>query len=122
MKPEASYGEVHDDNNIICPNCGYKIEGWDYDLPDDDSETIECEECDKSFEARKNVSVTYTTTEIIGTRPCNYCDGTGNIVYGERGHKCSTCSGKGTKPYTASDKAMDELMDRTTEYTPLDET
>lgn len=118
MKPEASYGEVHDDSNIICPNCGYKIEGWDYNLPEDDTEIIECEECGKSFQAQKNVTVSYTTTEILDTTPCNYCGGLGKHIRGTHVFTCSSCGGRGTKPYTASDKAMDELMGRTTEYTP----
>lgn len=51
---------------IVCPHCGYTFtnshecgyEGWEEDWEE------ECPECDKKFQASRNIEITYCT-EII---------------------------------------------------------
>lgn len=48
-------------SQIVCPYCGYEDrDSWE--LNDDSGET-ECGECEMTFNYRRNVSVTYSTTK-----------------------------------------------------------
>lgn len=48
--------------DVICPYCG-EIQGdvWEYNLKDDVSKDIDCQECGKEFEVIASYSVSYST-------------------------------------------------------------
>lgn len=68
-----------------CPWCGYVIrEPWDYEMHDGDTLVEECPKCDKEFEIRCSVEITYSTEKVAEWRECETCGGTGTRNLDER--------------------------------------
>ncbi len=64
MSEEFKPGNQYDDDNIICPYCGYAREAVGCDGDNDPSETDEdCEECGKTFTRWADISVSYQTQQ-----------------------------------------------------------
>lgn len=61
-------------NEIICPWCGYKYHDSSDIVPDEeDIGFLECPNCEKSFEATRNIIITYSTSQSkYGT--CKKCN------------------------------------------------
>ncbi|QVK17752.1 hypothetical protein KHQ81_13005 [Mycoplasmatota bacterium] len=86
-------------NEIVCPYCGYEFsDSWEFD-GDEDLGLIECEECDKSFYATRDIEITYSTQKakygtckVCGAKEVvleNYCSSMGN-----HDHMCLRCGEK----------------------------
>jgi uncharacterized C2H2 Zn-finger protein len=106
-----------------CPWCGYVIrEPWDYEMHDGDTLVEECPKCDKEFEIRCSVEITYSTEKVAEWRECETCGGTGfrlldakelaavNLTEGKI--RCEDCRG-GKKYVTTRERrgtGMDRLM------------
>lgn len=49
-------------DDIVCPYCGYKItDCWEFN---NDSDNINCDECEKPFYYEREYEITYSTTKI----------------------------------------------------------
>ncbi len=60
-------------DEIVCPFCGYKFsDSWEYEGDSEDIGLLECDDCNKSFYATRNVSVDYCT-EKANYGICNNC-------------------------------------------------
>lgn len=58
-----SADETSDDNNVVCPHCGYEHgDAWEY-TEDHESKT-ECYGCDKPFMQWREIVVTYHARAI----------------------------------------------------------
>lgn len=108
--PNIRYGEVIDNEYVICPFCGYKIEGWDISFESDESQTLTCDECGEQFIATRSEIVTYSTTGIIGTKECFGCKGTGKSPVLQR--NCSLCKGTGKLLKTMEDQWLEDYKAR----------
>ena len=60
FKEDFEPGDQYDDNNIVCPHCGFKRLADFEDNIEDPSES-ECEECGKEFVQWAQISISYIT-------------------------------------------------------------
>jgi DnaJ-class molecular chaperone len=108
--PELNCGEITDDYYIICPFCGHKTEGYEYNIPSDTDYYWECPECGEKSIVVMQVQYSYTVHGIVGTKTCPMCKGTGmsDMPAGYTGHfKCPHCEGTGKVPQTTADEWWD---------------
>lgn len=67
---------------IVCPFCGSEFtESWEFGeySNDEDLGLVECDECNKSFYATRNISISYSTKKAkYGT--CNHCHSKNLVV------------------------------------------
>jgi transcription elongation factor Elf1 len=51
-------------DEIVCPHCGEVFtDSWEYGRDEDIGE-VECGECEKTFYARRNISISYTSEKL----------------------------------------------------------
>lgn len=68
-----------------CPWCGYVVrDPWELEMNDDDHIEHECPQCEKEFEIRCRIEITYTTDKIVEWEECEKCGGTGTRNLDER--------------------------------------
>lgn len=49
-------------DEIVCPHCGYKfIDSFEYFGNSECADNIYCDECEKEFDAVRNISVSFST-------------------------------------------------------------
>ena len=67
-------------NEIVCPYCGNEFsDSWEYSSSDEQIGLIECGECEKSFYANRNITITYSTEKArYGT--CKGCKSKKTII------------------------------------------
>lgn len=54
--------ECKNTDEIVCPYCGFEFsDSWEYDQ---DTEEIDCLECDKTFNMTRNVYIDYSTSKL----------------------------------------------------------
>jgi DNA-directed RNA polymerase subunit RPC12/RpoP len=52
-------------DEVVCPYCGYEFEdSWEFFTNDQEDTEIDCDECDKTFVASRNITITYSTHEL----------------------------------------------------------
>lgn len=51
-------------HEIVCPHCGYEfMDSWEFES--EDIGELDCDECDESFVAHRNISVSYSTKKSL---------------------------------------------------------
>jgi DNA-directed RNA polymerase subunit RPC12/RpoP len=49
-------------DEIVCPYCGYEFgDSWEFFNTGNEDPQIDCEECNKTFVASRNETITYST-------------------------------------------------------------
>ena len=58
-------------DEVVCPWCNHEHrDSWDYDWTANETAEIDCEECGKTFEARRSFDVTYySSRKPAGSAP-----------------------------------------------------
>ena len=55
----------HLTQNPVCPHCGKEMmDSWELDIGDDESEQIDCGECEKPYRVSCRVYVKYSTETV----------------------------------------------------------
>lgn len=68
-----SEGETMQEDNVICPYCGYKYDDYDgYEFDEGETEEVECPECGKKFDVEVEEKRTYSTKRSLCEMPDNY--------------------------------------------------
>ena len=61
VKVNTDWSDCYDTDEIVCPYCGHRFsDSWDYGDGEDIGK-IECEACNREFNAERNYTITYTT-------------------------------------------------------------
>ena len=48
-------------SKIVCPHCGHQYDHWDLEIYGEETETIECGECEKEFDVFGHLSQSFST-------------------------------------------------------------
>lgn len=65
-----SEGETIEEDNVICPYCGYRYDDYDgYEFDEGKTEEVECPECGKKFDVEVEVKRTYSTKRSLCEMP-----------------------------------------------------
>lgn len=68
-----------------CPWCGWVMnEPSDLFMRDGQSIDYECEKCEKEFEIRCTIEISYNSEKIVDWVECPICHGTGRVPIGKR--------------------------------------
>ena len=52
-------------DNMICPHCGAEdVDSWEYLSGEEQLGYVECGDCGRTYNAERNISITYSTYEI----------------------------------------------------------
>lgn len=82
---------------VICPECGYRMER---ECDDEEEMYIECGNCEIELKVSCYVSVEYTATQVIGEDDCHSCEGSGKSKVNPE-WRCLSCEGSGKEKLTA---------------------
>lgn len=65
-----SEGETINEDNVICPYCGYQYDDYDgYQFDEGKTEEVECPECSRKFDIEVETRRTYSTKRSICEMP-----------------------------------------------------
>ncbi len=104
-------------NEIICPWCGYEHDrSYEFFSKNDESDAIECRECEKTFCGIRHVHITYSTMkpEVMTTYPvCARCSSP-LVKSGKRGRPMKYCAACHQEPEPSRElmRLAVELLER----------
>lgn len=61
-------------DEIVCPYCGYEFgDSWECGGNEEDIGLLDCRDCNKEFDATRNIRVSYSTQKTDDWKSCEEC-------------------------------------------------